>query len=164
MVKLVETYTKAQGLFHSEDSPDPEFTDVVELDLSTVLPSLAGPTPRDYPIPVAILGSAGFDVGNIDISTLSFGPARAAPVPRKGSFPKSSLEICPEDIVGEDNFRDVNHDGYVDLVSTYRLFETGIAARDAEACIRWEAYDGIRFEECDSIRVGRTENGGNHSY
>ncbi len=48
LVELVERYTKAQGLFHSEDSPDPEFTDVVELDLSSVLPSLAGPNrPQD---------------------------------------------------------------------------------------------------------------------
>jgi aconitate hydratase len=48
LVDLVEKYTKAQGLFRSSDMPDPEFTDVVELDLGTVLPSLAGPKrPQD---------------------------------------------------------------------------------------------------------------------
>ena len=40
---LVEAYFKSQGLFQSEDTPEPEFSDVVELDLSTVEPSIAGP-------------------------------------------------------------------------------------------------------------------------
>ncbi len=48
LVDLVEKYTKAQGLFRINDMPDPDFTDVVELDLGTVLPSLAGPKrPQD---------------------------------------------------------------------------------------------------------------------
>ncbi|MBT3240167.1 MAG: aconitate hydratase AcnA [Chloroflexi bacterium] len=42
-VELVEAYYKAQGLFHSDEMPDPEFTSVLELDISTVNPSLAGP-------------------------------------------------------------------------------------------------------------------------
>ena len=47
-VKLVENYTKAQGLFRSDDTPDPTFTDTLELDLSIVEPSLAGPKrPQD---------------------------------------------------------------------------------------------------------------------
>ena len=47
-VKLVEAYAKAQGLWHEESSPDPVFTDMLELDLGTVEPSLAGPRrPQD---------------------------------------------------------------------------------------------------------------------
>jgi aconitate hydratase len=47
-VKLVEAYTKEQGLFRTDSTPDPMFTDVVELDLGTVEPSLAGPKrPQD---------------------------------------------------------------------------------------------------------------------
>ncbi len=47
-VELVERYTKEQGLFRTEATPDPIFTDTVELDLSTVEPSLAGPKrPQD---------------------------------------------------------------------------------------------------------------------
>src|SRR6201999_3777439 len=42
-VKLVEAYAKAQGLWHDESSPEPVFTDTLELDLATVEPSLAGP-------------------------------------------------------------------------------------------------------------------------
>ncbi|ARN81237.1 aconitate hydratase AcnA [Methylocystis bryophila] len=42
-VALVEAYAKAQGMFRTAQAPEPEFTDVVTLDLSSVVPSLAGP-------------------------------------------------------------------------------------------------------------------------
>lgn len=45
---IVEAYCKAQGLWRDKNTPDPIFTDVLELDLSTVVPSLAGPRrPQD---------------------------------------------------------------------------------------------------------------------
>jgi aconitate hydratase len=48
LIDLTEAYAKEQGLWHDEDSEEPTFTDVVELDLSTVEPSLAGPKrPQD---------------------------------------------------------------------------------------------------------------------
>jgi aconitate hydratase len=48
LVALVEGYTKEQGMFRSDDTPTPDFTEVLELDLSTVEPSLAGPKrPQD---------------------------------------------------------------------------------------------------------------------
>jgi len=47
-VDLVERYTKEQGLFRAAGAPPPEFTDIVELDASTVTASLAGPKrPQD---------------------------------------------------------------------------------------------------------------------
>ncbi len=47
-IALVEAYCKATGLFWTPGTPEPEFTDVLELDLSTVQPSLAGPKrPQD---------------------------------------------------------------------------------------------------------------------
>ena len=47
-VALVEAYAKAQGMWRDADTPDPRFTEVLELDLSTVEPSLAGPRrPQD---------------------------------------------------------------------------------------------------------------------
>jgi aconitate hydratase len=42
-IALVEAYAKAQGLFRGPGSPDPVFTDTLELDLGHVVPSLAGP-------------------------------------------------------------------------------------------------------------------------
>jgi len=48
VVARVEAYYKAQGLFRTDDTPDPEFTASVELDLATIVPSLAGPRrPQD---------------------------------------------------------------------------------------------------------------------
>jgi aconitate hydratase len=47
-VKLIEAYCKAQGLFYSADAPEPKFSDTLELDLGSVVPSLAGPRrPQD---------------------------------------------------------------------------------------------------------------------
>jgi aconitate hydratase len=48
LVELVEVYCKEQGLFRTSDTPDPEYTDILELDLGSVVPSLAGPKrPQD---------------------------------------------------------------------------------------------------------------------
>ena len=47
-VDRVEAYTKRQALFRTDETPDPEYTDVLELDLAAVEPSLAGPKrPQD---------------------------------------------------------------------------------------------------------------------
>jgi len=47
-VDLVERYAKEQGMFRTDESPEPKYTDTLELDLSTVVPSLAGPKrPQD---------------------------------------------------------------------------------------------------------------------
>lgn len=43
LIDLVEQYTKEQGLFRTDEISDPDFSDALELDLSTVEPSLAGP-------------------------------------------------------------------------------------------------------------------------
>ena len=48
LVQRIERYSKEQGLFRRNDTPDPIFTDTLELDLSTVEPALAGPKrPQD---------------------------------------------------------------------------------------------------------------------
>ena len=48
VVERVERYTKAQGLFRTDETPDPEYTARLEIDLSTVEPSVAGPKrPQD---------------------------------------------------------------------------------------------------------------------
>jgi aconitate hydratase len=47
-IELVERYMKAQGMFRTDDSPVPDFSETLELDLSTVEPSMAGPRrPQD---------------------------------------------------------------------------------------------------------------------
>lgn len=48
VVDLVEAYTKEQGIFRTDETPDPVYTDTLELDISTVEPSMAGPSrPQD---------------------------------------------------------------------------------------------------------------------
>ena len=48
VVALVEAYAKEQGLFRTDDTKDPLFSEMIELDLATVTPSMAGPKrPQD---------------------------------------------------------------------------------------------------------------------
>jgi len=52
-IALVEAYMKEQGLFHTEDSPEPVYSELLELDLSTVEPSIAGPRRPQDRIPLS---------------------------------------------------------------------------------------------------------------
>ena len=48
VIARTEAYMRAQGLFHEPGMPEPEYTDTLELDLASVVPSLAGPKrPQD---------------------------------------------------------------------------------------------------------------------
>lgn len=85
-------------------------------------------------VPVAVLGAESFEVAAIDRSTLSFGPAGAAPLGPFGGFRL-----------------DVNRDGWVDLLSFYRISETGIALGDTEACVTAATLDGVPIEGCDAV-------------
>ena len=51
-IALVEKYAKAQGMFNGRSAPDPVFTDTLELDLSTVVPAMAGPNRPEKFVPL----------------------------------------------------------------------------------------------------------------
>jgi hypothetical protein len=87
-------------------------------------------------IPVALLGWEGFDVNDVDVTTLAFGPGDAA-------FDHSHGP----------HFEDVDGDGLLDLVSHYRTEDTGIAFGDMEACLRGQTLDGKPFQGCDAVRT-----------
>jgi aconitate hydratase len=58
LVDLVERYARQQGLFRTDDTPDPIFSDTLELDMSTVQPSMAGPKrPQDRVLLSGVKGS-----------------------------------------------------------------------------------------------------------
>jgi aconitase A len=56
LVDLVERYTKSQGLFRTDEAPEPLFDDLLELDLGTIEPSLAGPRRPQDRVPMQSLG------------------------------------------------------------------------------------------------------------
>jgi aconitate hydratase len=80
-IRLVEAYAKAQGMWRDAASPDPVFTDVLELDMGGVEPSLAGPKrPQDRVALGAV--KANFEKALPEL----LGPKAAkAPVPIPGS-------------------------------------------------------------------------------
>ena len=61
-IELVKTYCKAQGTWHEAHSPEAIYTDVLELDLSTVEPSLAGPKRPQDRVALSKLAHATKDV------------------------------------------------------------------------------------------------------
>jgi aconitate hydratase len=52
-IELVDAYAREQGMFHSEDAPEPVFSDLLDLDLGEVEPSIAGPKRPQDRVPLA---------------------------------------------------------------------------------------------------------------
>jgi aconitate hydratase len=96
LVELVEAYTKEQGLFHDEDSEELTYSDTLELDLSTVEPSLAGPKRPQDRVPVsrakeafieAFEDSTGEDYAGYDEADDESFPASDTPTNNGGEKP-----------------------------------------------------------------------------
>ena len=67
-VALVDAYTKAQGLYRTDDTPDPIFTDTLELDLGTIEPSLAGPKRPQDRVPLKLAKKMFADALEADLA------------------------------------------------------------------------------------------------
>lgn len=78
-VALVDAYSKAQGLFREKGAADPVFTDTLSLDLSTVLPSMAGPKRPEGRVALTDI-SAGFATALAGEFKKAGDGGRAAPV------------------------------------------------------------------------------------
>jgi aconitate hydratase len=89
-VALVEAYAKAQGMWRDKNSPDPEFTDSLALDLGTVEASLAGPKrPQDR----VVLG------GVASSYTKAFESLSGRKDERKAKAPGQSYEVADGHVV-----------------------------------------------------------------
>jgi len=91
-------------------------------------------------IPVALLGSEYFDVFDVDVTTLRFGPGEAIPT-----------HDLTDPWTQNEHLQDVNLDGHLDLVSHYRILETGVTCGDTEAALTGSTITGIQFRGADSV-------------
>ncbi|HEY5901836.1 MAG TPA: aconitate hydratase AcnA, partial [Anaerolineales bacterium] len=85
VVERTRLYMQAQGLFRDASTPDPEFTDTLELDLGSVVPSLAGPKRPQDRVPMSELKE-------------TFEKTLTAPVKERG------FELTPEAVKAEATF------------------------------------------------------------
>jgi len=99
--------------------------------------------PRSHGVtPVALLGSEEFDVTEVDVTTLRFGPGEAAPA-------HDLTEAWPH----SDPLRDVNRDGFTDLLVHFSTQESGIQCGDTEVALTGQLVDGFPIEGTDTIRT-----------
>jgi aconitate hydratase len=114
-VALVEAYAKEQGLWHDDSSPTPQYSEVVELDLSTVTPSLAGPARPQDRVPLErakqMFGTAVAASMPTPVSVSSSLSARSAPDgPDEASAESFPASDPPAAMAGTDP-SDRQHDG-----------------------------------------------------
>jgi len=84
-------------------------------------------------VPVALLGSADFDVNSVSVSGLAL------------SAQGSSTSARPR---GQSRFTDVNGDGYQDVVMNFSIRDTGVRVGDTQLCLA-----GTGFVACDNIET-----------
>ena len=92
-VRLVEEYSKAQGMFRDDSTPDPEFTDSVSLDLSTVEPSLAGPKRPQDRVPLTTSKKAFNDAWYAEMERI--GTLAGAIAVEKATAVSASTQLSP---------------------------------------------------------------------
>ncbi len=73
LVDLVERYCKEQGLFATAGSPDPQYTEVLELDMGTVEPSLAGPKRPQDRVPLGRMQTSFREALRAPVTARGFG-------------------------------------------------------------------------------------------
>ena len=89
--------------------------------------------PQKGEVRVALLSSATFDALQVDVDTVRFGTTGA--------------------VVRSDWTRDVNRDGYTDLVVTFRTEHTGIRCGDTAAPLTAETHGGVEVHGTDFLRT-----------
>ena len=91
--------------------------------------------------PVAILGSDEFDVADVDVTTLKFGPNEADP-----------FHDLTDSAVYAEHLEDVNADSYMDLVLHFKIQELGLTD-EIEATLTGSTLDEIPIGGTDSVNI-----------
>jgi uncharacterized protein (DUF2141 family) len=89
-------------------------------------------------VPVALLGSADFDVSSVDLATVKFGKMHE--MDSGASALRSALQ-------------DINGDGFMDRVFHFTIKETGLEPSDTMACLHGMTLDGMHFCGHDSVKI-----------
>ncbi len=87
LVDLVERYTREQGLFRSNNTPDPQFFEELNLDLNTVRPCLAGPRRPQDRIELPNMKASWEDLMQRSVADGGFGRSQTAPRPDDNNEP-----------------------------------------------------------------------------
>lgn len=90
-------------------------------------------------IPVALFGSAAFDIDQVDTNTVRFGP-----MDHHMDGGAAAVKV---------NVDDVNLDGYPDLVFYFKPAQTGLQPGDTMVCLHGTLLDGSHFCGHDDVRV-----------
>ena len=85
-------------------------------------------------LPVVLMGSENLRAEDVDLATLAFGPNQVAPAHWQEGHP-----------------RDVDTDGFVDIVCHFWLEETGIEPGKSTVCLTGQTFEGLPFKGCDSV-------------
>jgi aconitate hydratase len=115
-VRLVEEYSRAQGMFREDDTPDPEFTDSVSLDLGTVEPSLAGPKRPQDRVPLSNSKKAFNEAWSAEmerIGTLAGAIAveRATAVSAQTQLSPGAVATDPAEVMAKSGSASVTYNG-----------------------------------------------------
>jgi aconitate hydratase len=101
-VALVEAYARAQGLYRTDDSPDPIFTDAIELNLASVVPNLAGPRrPQDRVALSDVKAEFGVALEAWQAARARSGTANGAPKGRRDSGGGTAVATRPSTEVSD---------------------------------------------------------------
>ena len=96
---LVEAYCREQGMFRTDDMPDPEFTDTVELDLASVTPCIAGPKRPQDRIPLVQAKSMFRNALHADLERAT--PAGAAALLRSANAVSAQNQLSASVVATE---------------------------------------------------------------
>ncbi|WP_437224640.1 aconitate hydratase AcnA [Planctomicrobium sp. SH661] len=97
-IDLVEKYYKAQGMFRTDDSPEPQFTTTLSLDLSEVAPSMAGPKrPQDRILLTGMKSQWEQDLGTTFGKAVSTGDSTPAAMTDEGGLAPATATLTASD-------------------------------------------------------------------